>query len=461
MPNKEKLLVGLAGQQNAGKSTTFNMLTGANQHIANYPGVTVDKKSGTYTYQGVKVETVDLPGTYSLTSFSLEERVTRDFLITEKPDVIVNVLDASSLKRSLYFTFQVLEIGLPVAVALNMMDVATRNGVQIDIGRLQHRLGVDVIPTVGRKGKGKKELRDAILSTANRKEGKPLRISYEDLEPAIQKLEEKLQPTKLAAVYPIRWLSVKLVEGDSEAERIIIEELGASSPELEMARTIRREFEEDHYMPVADYMVSCRDRLASSIVDVCVKETKKDKTNISEKIDALVLNRFAAPIFLVATVFIIYQLSIVQGYELTQYWWPFLAKFRGFVAGILPDAGMLTDPYSRSMILWMVDSANALLNYIPIFLILFALIAILEDSGYMARIAFILDKMFYAFGLHGQSTLPFILGGVFAGGCAVPGVMATKGIPDERSRLATILTVPYMNCLAKIPFYTLLVNFFL
>ena len=460
MPNKEKLLVGLAGQQNAGKSTTFNMLTGANQHIANYPGVTVDKKSGTYTYQGVKVETVDLPGTYSLTSFSLEERVTRDFLITEKPDVIVNVLDASSLKRSLYFTFQVLEIGLPVAVALNMMDVATRNGVQIDIGRLQHRLGVDVIPTVGRRGKGKKELRDAILSTANRKEGKPLRISYEDLEPAIQKLEEKLQPTKLAAVYPIRWLSVKLVEGDSEAERIIIEELGASSPELEMARTIRREFEEDHYMPVADYMVSCRDRLASSIVDVCVKETKKDKTNISEKIDALVLNRFAAPIFLVATVFIIYQLSIVQGYELTQYWWPFLAKFRGFVAGILPDAGMLTDPYSRSMILWMVDSANALLNYIPIFLILFALIAILEDSGYMARIAFILDKMFYAFGLHGQSTLPFILGGVFAGGCAVPGVMATKGIPDERSRLATILTVPYMNCLAKIPFYTLLVNVF-
>jgi ferrous iron transport protein B len=460
MPNKEKLLVGLAGQQNAGKSTTFNMLTGANQHIANYPGVTVDKKSGTYKYQGVKVETVDLPGTYSLTSFSLEERVTRDFLITEKPDVIVNVLDASSLKRSLYFTFQVLEIGFPVAVALNMMDVATRNGVQIDIGRLQHRLGVDVIPTVGRRGKGKKELRDAILSTANRKEGKPLRISYEDLEPAIQKLEEKLQPTTLAGIYPIRWLSVKLVEGDSEAERIIIEELGESCPELEMARTITREFEEEHYMPVADYMVGCRDRLASSIVECCVKETKKGKANISEKIDALVLNRFAAPIFLVATVFTIYQLSIVQGYELTQYWWPFLAKFRGFVAGVLPDAGMLIDPYSRSMVLWMVDSANALLNYIPIFLILFALIAILEDSGYMARIAFILDRMFYAFGLHGQSTLPFILGGVFAGGCAVPGVMATKGIPDEQSRLATILTVPYMNCLAKIPFYTLLVNVF-
>lgn len=460
MEKNKKLLIGLAGQQNAGKSTTFNMLTGANQHVANYPGVTVDKKTGFYTYEGVKVETVDLPGTYSLTSFSLEERVTRDFLVTEKPDVIVNVVDASSLKRSLYFTFQVLEMGFPVVMALNMMDVAKRNGLKIDIGKLQHRIGVDVIPTVGRKSRGKKELRDAILATVNRKKGNPLHISYEKLEPAIEGLQKKLDQTKLSEAYPIRWLAVKLVEGDSEAERIVIDNLGSASQELETARRICREFEEEHYMSIADYMVGCRDRLASSIIETCVKKTKKESANISEKIDMLVLNRFAAPIFLVATVFIIYQLSIVKGYDLTQYWWPFLAKSRAIIAGILPDAGLLEDPYIRSMGLWMVDSANALLNYIPIFLILFSLIAILEDSGYMARIAFILDKMFYAFGLHGQSTLPYILGGVFAGGCAVPGVMATKGIPDEKSRMATILTVPYMNCLAKIPFYTLLINVF-
>lgn len=457
---KEKLLVGLAGQQNAGKSTTFNMLTGANQHIANYPGVTVDKKSGIYKHEGVKVETVDLPGTYSLTSFSLEERVTRDFLILEKPDVVVNVVDSSSLKRSLYFTFQVLEMGFPVVMALNMMDVAKRNGIVIDIGRLQHRLGVDVIPTVGRRGKGKKELRDAILATVNRKEGKVLHISYEDLESGIKKLDKKLKETGLADIYPTRWLAVKLVEGDSEATRIVKDEFGETSPEMEMAEKIRHDFEDEHYMPVADYMMGCRDRLASSIVEVCVKETRKNKANISEKVDAIVLNRFLAPFFLVATVFTIYQLSIVQGYELTQYWWPYLSQIRAVIAGILPDAGMLHDPYIRSMGLWMVDSANALLNYIPIFLILFALIAILEDSGYMARIAFILDKLFYSFGLHGQSTLPYVLGGVFAGGCAVPGVMATKGIPDEQSRMATILTVPYMNCLAKIPFYVLLVNVF-
>ena len=454
------MLVGLVGQQNAGKSTTFNMLSGANQHIANYPGVTVDKKSGYFKHEGIKIEVVDLPGTYSLTSFSLEERVARDFLIHEKPDVLVNVVDASSLKRSLYFTFQVLEMGFPVTIALNMMDMAKQNGTIIDIELLEHRLGVDIIPTVGRKGLGKKELKNSILATATRKEGKPLTISYETLEPHIVSLNEQLSATSLAETYPLRWLAVKLIEGDDEAERIVTETLGASSTELEAGKRIRQEFEEAHYMGVSDFMVGCRDRLANSIVETCVKEEKLGVRTISEKIDTLVLNRFAAPFFLVATVFIIYQLSIVKGYDLTQYWWPFLAKFREIIASILPDAGLLHDPYFRSMGLWMVDSANALLNYIPIFLILFSLIAILEDSGYMARIAFILDKTFNTFGLHGQSTLPFILGGVFAGGCAVPGVMATKGIPDERSRMATILTVPYMNCLAKIPFYTLLVNVF-
>lgn len=459
-PSSKELLVGLVGQQNAGKSTTFNMLTGANQHIANYPGVTVDKKSGIYRHEGIRVETIDLPGTYSLTSFSLEERVARDFLINEKPDVLVNVVDASSLKRSLYFTFQVMEMGFPVIVALNMMDVAKRNGTHVDVSRLEHRLGVSVIPTIGRRGKGKKELRDCILKTANRTEHNTLDITYEKLEPELQLLQNKLEEAGLGEKYPLRWLTVKLVEGDSEAVSIVTKALGKGSEPLMEAIRIKEEFEEEHYMGVADFMVGCRDRLATDIIESCVTEEKEGKDTITDLIDNIVLNRFAAPIFLIATVFIIYQLSIVKGYELTNYWWPYLAKIRSFIAMALPDAGLLQDPYLRSMGLWIVDSANGLLNYIPIFLILFALIAILEDSGYMARIAFILDKLFHSFGLHGQSTLPYILGGVFAGGCAVPGVMSTKGIPDERSRMATILTVPYMNCLAKIPFYTLLVNVF-
>ena len=460
----EKLLVGLAGQQNAGKSTMFNMLTGANQHIANYPGVTVDKKTGFYRYKDIKVETVDLPGTYSLTSFSLEERVARDFLITEKPDVVVNVVDASSLKRSLYFSFQVLEMGFPVVVALNMMDVAKRNGTEINIKALQEKLKVPVVPTVGRKGIGKNDLRDAIFDVSDDKNrGKiqnALHINYDELEKPIDDLRQKLEQTRLGDKYPCRWLAVKLVEGDSEAERIVTEAMGASCHELKTARLIKQSFEDENDLDVADFMVGCRDKLASEVIRESVTEKRDGRDRTTEIIDSVVLNRFAAPFFLVATVFVIYQLSIVKGYDLTQYWWPVLAKLRAIVAGALPDAGMLQDPYVRSMGLWMVDSANALLNYIPIFLILFALIAILEDSGYMARIAFILDRLFNSFGLHGQSTLPFILGGVFAGGCAVPGVMSTKGIPDERSRMATILTVPYMNCLAKVPFYTLLINVF-
>ncbi|MCG8616907.1 MAG: ferrous iron transporter B, partial [Desulfobacterales bacterium] len=363
--SRNQLLVGLAGQQNAGKSTTFNMLTGANQHIANYPGVTVDKKSGSYKHKDVRVETVDLPGTYSLTSFSLEERVARDFLITEKPDVIVNVVDASSLKRSLYFTFQVLEMGFPVVVALNMMDVAKRNGTRVDVSRLEHRLGVNVIPTVGRKGQGKNELRNAILDTAKRTGHNALCIRYEDLETEVEALQAKLEDTDLVDTHPVRWLAVKLIEGDEEAQRIVRTHLNAGSEILAEAEMIRTRFEEDHYMDVADFMVGCRDRLATDIVETCVTEEKDGRDRITEMIDKVVLNRWAAPVFLIATVYVIYQLSIVQGYELTNYWWPYLAKLRGLIAGILPDAGLLIDPYIRSMGLWMVDSANALLNYIP------------------------------------------------------------------------------------------------
>ena len=457
---KKNLLVGLAGQQNAGKSTTFNMLTGANQHIANYPGVTVDKKSGSYRDESGKVEVVDLPGTYSLTSFSLEERVSRDFLFSEKPDVLVNVLDASCLKRSLFFTFQLLEMGLPLVVGLNMMDVARQNGLKIDADKLSHSLGVEVIPTVGRRGKGKNELKQAIRRAADRPRGKVLEIIYDDLEPLIDDVRKKIEPHKsLTADHPARWLAVKLLEGDSEAEKIIKKHHSGAAV-MNGLDDLRDKFEKQNGLSVADYLVSRREKLAAKIMEICVKDTGAGRATISEKIDRVVLNPIAAPLFLVATVFVIYQLSIVKGYELTQYTWPILAKIRAVAADLLPDAGLLHDPYVRSMGLWMVDSANTLLNYVPIFLILFALIAILEDSGYMARIAFILDKVFHVFGLHGQSTLPYILGGVFAGGCAVPGIMATKGIPDEKSRMATILTVPFMNCLAKIPLYTLLVNIY-
>ncbi|MBK1636977.1 ferrous iron transport protein B [Rhodovulum adriaticum] len=451
----DRRLVALAGQQNAGKSTLFNLLTGLTQHIANYPGVTVDKKSGRYTHAGQTVEVVDLPGCYSLTSYSPEERVAREFLLDDGPDVVVNVLDASNLRRGLPLTFQLLEMGVPVIVALNMMDVAESRGLEIDLAALERRLCVPIIPVIGRKGQGGEILRDAI---AQARHTQPATLNYGPLEPAVEDLQALLADEPALRDVSARWLAVKLLEDDSEAERLLTERLDNPHPILDRAHRLRAAAPGQE--SAADRIARARDGLAADIVATCITNTKADHVPISERIDRFLLNRWLAPVFLMATVWAIYQLSIVQGYELTKVTWPILAGFRNLAAGVLPDAGFLVDPQIRSLGLWMVDSANTLLNYVPIFLILFALIAILEDSGYMARIAFILDRILNRFGLHGQSTLPFILAGVFAGGCAVPGVMATKGIPDHRARMATILTVPFMNCMAKIPLYTLLINIY-
>ncbi|MGD9123621.1 MAG: ferrous iron transport protein B [Desulfarculaceae bacterium] len=466
MAPKSTLLVGLVGQQNAGKSTIFNMLTGANQQIANYPGVTVDKKTGSYRSGNYRVQVVDLPGTYSLTSFSLEERVARDFLLNERPDVVVNVMDASQLRRSLYLTFQLMEMGLPIVLACNMMDIAESEGQKVDVACLAETLVLSAVATVGRKGHGKAELRNAIDAVAKNKLSgaagpkQPI-ITYDDMEAHIKALEERLHDTPaLAWAAPLRWLAVKLLEGDQEAFRILDATHPAAAQVRALVEKMATAFEEENGLAPADYIVICRDRLAAKVVRACLTQKQQKGISLSEKIDRVVLNRVLAPLVLLLSIYLIYEISIVQGYKLTEYTWPLLAWLREIVALLLPAPGLLEDPLLRSLILWMVDSANTLLNYVPIFFILFMLIAALEDSGYMARIAFILDRIFHSFGLHGQSTLPFILAGVFAGGCAVPGIMATKGIPDERSRLATILTVPYMNCLAKAPLYILLINIY-
>lgn len=466
MAKKLSILVGLAGQQNAGKSTIFNMLTGANQHIANYPGVTVDKKSGAYSDRIGRVEIVDLPGTYSLTSYSLEERVARDFLLGEKPDLVINVLDASQLKRSLYLTFQLMEMGLSLVLACNMIDIAEARGRKVDAACLAETLGLPVTTTIGRKGRGKDELRDAVADQTARNRDNPtdpdrVIVNYGELEGPIADLEEQLsRAASLSAIAPLRWFAVKLLEGDAEALRIIDQRHPDPDAIRRSIESATASFEERTGLTPADLIVISRDNLADKIVRACQTKPKRAGASLSDKVDRVLLNRALAPFALILSIYLIYEISIVQGYKLTEYTWPLLAWIRDGIASLLPAPGLIEDSLLRSLILWMVDSANTLLNYVPIFFILFSLIAVLEDSGYMARIAFILDRVFHSFGLHGQSTLPFILGGVFAGGCAVPGVMAAKSIPDERSRLATILTVPYMNCLAKAPLYILLINIY-
>jgi len=463
-------LIALSGQQNAGKSTLFNLLTGARQHIANYPGVTVDKKYGYFRYQNQSYQAVDLPGTYSLSSFSLEERVARDFLCCEHPDLVINVVDAANLKRSLHLTVQLLEMECPTVLALNMMDVADKEGITIDTECLSQRLSIPVVSTIGRKGEGRQALYDIIQTHTTTQAPANTNIvrhqnlpHYPALAETMAALDAALAPVapKITEL-PRRWLRLKWLENDAQlidklSERLSDAEL---NPLRNMVNELRTRFEQQHKTSINDYIAAQREAFIQSLISAALTVTPSKGPTLSQKIDKLVLNRFLAPVFLILTVFMIYQLAIVQGYELTNYTWPYLASMREWVAALLPEAGFLFDPYTRSLGLWIVDSANTLLNYVPIFMILFALIAILEDSGYMARIAFVVDKVLHRFGLHGQSTLPMILSGVFAGGCAVPGIMATKGIPDHRARMATILTVPFMNCLAKVPLYTLLVGIF-
>ncbi|MGE4505747.1 MAG: ferrous iron transport protein B [Desulfovibrionaceae bacterium] len=471
---QRSVVIALAGQPNAGKSTVFNMLTGARQHVANYPGVTVEKKSGFFKAGELRAQLVDLPGTYSLTSYSLEERVARQFILEERPDLIVNVVDASNLKRNLYLTLQLLEFGVPLVLNLNMMDVARGRNMDIDVEALSRGLGVPVVPTVGRKSEGREPLCRAIRATSSGGERQSFHVDYGPMEPAIESVRGLLAGAlREEAGVPLRWLAVKLLEGDAEA-RALTERLCTDADAiLAHAEADRRLFEEEHKESLDRHVAVIRHMKAAEVTRTCLRHQGERTQPLSDRIDRFVCHRWYGPTILLAILLCLYEISVVWGGEVAGWFWGADVSVLGFklpfhfygwndiealAESLLPAPGALADPLIRSLGQWVVKSITAILNYLPIFLILFALIAALEDSGYMPRMAFILDRLFRRFGLHGQSTLPMILGGVYVGGCAIPGVMATKAIPDERARFATILIVPLMNCLAKVPLYLILIS---
>ena len=458
----KEIMIALAGQPNGGKSTVFNALTGAKQFVANYPGVTVDKMSGWYNRNGVRVEVIDLPGTYSLTSFSPEERVARSVLLYENPAAVINVVDASNLKRGLYLTLQLLEMGLPLLLDLNMMDVAEKAGIRIDAAGLSRELGVPVVETIMRNTKGKDKLLEIIDEVAFQPHKAVARdvVLYPELADSLKQLEAAMaEDVNLKSGYPLAWLAVKLLENDTEVADIIRKSSDGQQI-LHIAQRAREEFEAKHEQKAELYIYSRRNQTASELASRFTASSEHKQASRSASIDRFVCHRVLGPIILLGVIYMLYRLSIVEGYKLTNYTWPILAWVRSTAESILPAPGFITVPIFREFVLWCIDSINALLNYIPIFFILFGLIAMLEDSGYMPRMAFIMDRILSRFGLHGQSTLSMVLSGVMVGGCVVPGVMSTKGIPDEKSRLATILTLPMLNCLAKVPMYILLINIY-
>ena len=453
--------VALAGNPNSGKTTLFNELTGARQHVGNYPGVTVEKKEGLYTDKDFQLHIIDLPGTYSLTAYSLEEVVARDFLVNRKPEVVINIVDASNLERNLYLAVQFLEMGVAVCIALNMIDVAHKRGIEINARKLSALLGVPVVPTIARTGQGKKELMESAARIVQENtEFVPLKISYgDDVDRALIEMEKEIEAENfLTGTYPVRWIALKYMENDEQ----ILEKGRLENPELaaRLQATVKKV--SHHLLETLDtypeaMIADQRYGYIKSILKQGVIYQKYDPNRLysSDRIDKVLTNRFLGPLVMLAVIAGLYQVvftysGVPVGWLETIFGW-----IGAGVAAILPD-GLL-----KSLIVsGIIDGVGGVLGFVPLIMFMFFGIAILEDSGYLARVAFMLDRVFRTFGLHGSSVMAFIVSGGIAGGCAVPGVMATRTLKSPRERLATLLTVPFMNCGAKLPVFALLIAAF-
>ncbi len=454
----EKITVALAGNPNSGKSSLFNAITGARQHVGNYPGVTVEKKWGHVYHNGSEVEVVDLPGTYSLTAYSLEELVARDYLIKNKPDVVVDVVDAANLERNLYLAVQFLELGVPLVIALNMMDVAEGRGMNIDTDKLSRLLGVPVVPTVARKGKGVKQLLQEVAEVATRqKKWRPLEISYgSDVDQALVELTGKFNGQSLAwSPLSPRWVSLKLLENDSEVKQQVQSDPGLAQQmeplRQKLADHLRLTLDDDPEGVIADY----RYGFIGGIYRQVVQEARAQRLELSDKVDKVLTNRLLGPLVLLAVLYGIYQF-VFWASEAPVGW---LEALFGWLGGVA-EAGIPEGFLKSLMVSGIIDGVGGVLGFVPLIMFMFFAIAILEDTGYLARVAYLLDRVLRSFGLHGNSVMAMIVSGGISGGCAVPGVMAARTLRDPKARLATILTVPMMNCGAKLPVYALLIGAF-
>jgi ferrous iron transport protein B len=454
-------MIALAGNPNCGKTTLFNSLTGARQHVGNYPGVTVEKKQGVYRLNGHKMNIVDLPGTYSLTAYSLEEVVARDFLIQEKPGAVINIVDASNLERNLYLTLQFIEMGMPVCIALNMIDMADSRGITIDHEALSRLLGVPVVPTMARSGLGKVELIRAAIGLLEKEAGgAEAKISYgPDIDPALDRMEAIVSASAfMTDLYPARWTALKYMENDEQIRCLGRQHDCERAGELEQ---IVKEVEShllkttDSYPEavIADYRYGyIRSILKQGVVTY---GGDRNRLFISDKIDKVVVNRFAGPLIMLGVLFALYHFTFTYSEVPVAWTEAFFAWMGGLVESYMPD-GL----FRQMIISGVIDGVGGVLGFVPLIMFMFFGIALLEDSGYLARVAFMLDRVFRLFGLHGSSVMAFIVSGGIAGGCAVPGVMATRTLKSRKERLATLLTVPFMNCGAKLPVFALLVAAF-
>ena len=441
--------IALAGNPNCGKTTLFNALTGANQFVGNWPGVTVEKKEG--KLKGHKdVRIVDLPGIYSLSPYTLEEVVARNYLIGEQPDAIINIIDGTNIERNLYLSTQIIELGIPVIMAVNMMDLVNKNGDQINIKTLGEKLGCEVVEISALKGTGvQKAAEKAVALAMSKKSAERVHHFDEAVEAQITLAEDKLG--SMVPESQKRFFAIKLLERDSK-----IDEQLKNAPDVETEiKALETEFDDD----TESIITNERYTYISSIIDACVvKAKKKDNLTLSDKIDKVVTNRFLAlPIFALV-MFIVYYVSVTTvGAIVTD--WTNDVLFGEIIPPAI-ESGLNAIgcwDWLQGLILdGIVAGVGAVLGFVPQMLILFIFLAFLEGCGYMARIAFIMDRIFRKFGLSGKSFIPMLIGS----GCGVPGVMASRTIENERDRRMTIMTTTFIPCGAKLPIIALIAGAF-
>ena len=452
--------IALAGNPNSGKTTVFNGYTGARQHVGNYPGVTVDRKEGHITVEGTPVTVVDLPGTYSLTAYSQEELVARRELSAGHVQAVIDVVDASALERNLLLTVQMLEMGIPVVLCCNMMDEARAAGIHIDMEHLGKLLGIPVLPMVARSGEGLQAAMKTAIALAREGKREPLRFSYgSDLDPVIADMEKRIAESGLLTNRHLpSWVALKMLEGDSEIwheARLSDAHITAELEDIckKTAAHVRDTLNANLESIITDYRYGyIRSLLRDGIVR---QDAGKDRLALSDKLDKVLTNAFFGPLIMIGVLYLMFQVT----FELGAYPQGWVEDGFTWLGDAITAA--LPEGLAQSLIVdGIIAGVGGVLSFVPLILIMFVLISFMEDSGYMARVAYMMDRIFRFFGLHGASVMPYIIAGGIAGGCAIPGAMATRTLRSPKEKLATLLTLPYMACGAKLPVFLLLAGAF-
>jgi len=454
--HQRRLTIALAGNPNSGKTTIFNNITGTRQKVGNWPGVTVEKKEGKINRYGYELKIIDLPGTYSLTPFSIEEIIARDFVLDERPDVVIDIIDASNLERSLYLATQLREIDCKVLFALNMADMSRSRGIKIDADKLSQLLDVPVVFTVGNKNKGIDSLLKKAIELAESGAVIPQkrRVKYnKDIEDSISKLESFIEDnTDGTLPYNTRWTAIKLLENDKIIKERIVQKAGNSAQDIlretqALRRLLTDRFDDDPGIVMTDERYGF---IAGIIMEVHTTSTKQ-RVDISRNVDLVLTNRFVGfPIFILF-IWAMFQLTFSLGTYPMEWIDSGVKQLSISMAGFLPDS-LVKDLLLNGII----AGVGSVIVFLPNILILFFCIALFEDTGYMARAAFLMDRIMHLIGLHGKSFIPMLMGF----GCNVPAIMASRTLESEKDRILTILITPFMSCSAKLPVYIVLAGTF-